>query len=113
MPFRIWIAPILFSLDIIMKKPLLIRFICRGGILAIVMAFSSLPADASSNDRFNDLLSNHWAFEYITEATNQGFAQGYEDGSFRPDLPATYAHVSAFLSRAFYPSDATTLSDEV
>ena len=35
----------------------------------------------------------------------QGFVNGYADGTFRPADPVTNAHFNAMLSRAFYPAD--------
>lgn len=41
----------------------------------------------------------HWASGYIAVAQRQGLANGYPDGTFRPDSPVTYAEASALLLR--------------
>lgn len=41
----------------------------------------------------------HWASGYVAVAQQQGLANGYPDGSFRPDNPVTYAEAMALLLR--------------
>lgn len=48
---------------------------------------------------FRDI-HHHWARETIEKAAALGIAQGFEDGSFRPDAIVTRAEFAAFLSRA-------------
>ena len=52
---------------------------------------------------FTDL-SNHWARDFILAIANQGFIRGYEDGSFRPNLPITRAQYATLLVNAFRPT---------
>ena len=40
--------------------------------------------------RFSDM-SGHWAIPYVAYASNATIINGYEDGTFRPDQPVTYA----------------------
>lgn len=46
---------------------------------------------------FTDVDSNHWAYEYITELSDQGVINGYEDGSFRPNGTITEAEFIKLL----------------
>lgn len=54
---------------------------------------------------FRDVPAAHWASAAIKAAVEQGFVNGYADGTFRPADPVTNAHFNAMLSRAFYPAD--------
>ena len=54
---------------------------------------------------FRDVPAAHWASAAIEAAVEQGFVNGYADGTFRPANPVTNAHFNAMLSRAFYPAD--------
>lgn len=58
-----------------------------------------IPASAGSFS-FSDT-AGHWAEAVIREASGQGWATGYEDGSFRPDRPVTRAELAVLLVRAF------------
>lgn len=49
---------------------------------------------------FHDV-KNHWAKEYIDSAYTNGFMNGYEDGSFKPNTNMTRAQVLSVISRAF------------
>ena len=54
---------------------------------------------------FRDVPAAHWASAAIKAAVEQGFVNGYADGTFRPADPVTNAHFNAMLSLAFYPAD--------
>lgn len=109
MLFRAWIALTSPFLDVmhlfVMKKTISFRITCIGFSCAVLSLFS-VSALAFSRE-FIDVSSSHWAYDVITEAAVREIVKGYEDGSFRPNHSATNAHVSAFFSRAFYPSDIT------
>lgn len=57
-------------------------------ILCLGVVFSQ-PFEVKAQG-FSDT-SNHWAKEYIDWASNAGYIQGYEDGTFRPEEPITRA----------------------
>lgn len=109
MLFRAWIALISPFLNVtplfVMKRTLFFRLACIGFSCA-VLSFFSVSSLAFPRE-FIDVSSSHWAYDIITEAAVRKVAKGYEDGSFRPNHSATNAHVSAFFSRAFYPSGIT------
>lgn len=46
---------------------------------------------------FSDVPSKHWASGYIYAAYGLGFANGYEDGIFKPDEDITYSEVVKML----------------
>lgn len=49
---------------------------------------------------FRDVSSDAWYAEYILEAVERGWAEGYEDGTFRPDKPITREEMAVLLFRA-------------
>src|SRR5690606_34430304 len=48
---------------------------------------------------FADIVG-HWAREGIVEAARLGLANGYDDGTFRPEKPVTRAEFVTLLARA-------------
>ena len=60
--------------------------------------------------RFKDVSSNMKAYQAILNVNASGIAFGYEDGSYRPEVPVTRGQFSAFLARALEPSFRGTLT---
>lgn len=50
--------------------------------------------------RMTDIPSNHWALSYIETVVDKKIAEGYEDGTFRPENKVTKAEFMAMLMRA-------------
>lgn len=46
-------------------------------------------------------IDSHWAGEAIKAAISRGIVNGYQDGNFRPNMPATRAEFIVMLARAF------------
>ncbi|MGE6668188.1 S-layer homology domain-containing protein [Paenibacillus xylanexedens] len=46
-------------------------------------------------------IGNHWAAVAIEQAISRGIVNGYQDGNFRPNAPATRAEFIVMLGRAF------------
>ena len=44
-------------------------------------------------------ISGHWAKDYINQAANKGFVNGYEDGTFKPDRNITRAEAVTLVNR--------------
>jgi len=53
----------------------------------------------SRNSQFSDI-SGHWAEQYIKLAYEMNWVDGYEDKTFKPNLPITRAEVSKLINRA-------------
>jgi len=78
-------------------------------LVVIALVFSLMPQAISSPAHavtFSDI-SGHWAADYIQRAVNQGFVQGFEDGTFLPDAPVTRAQFTTMINRAL-GNNATT-----
>lgn len=63
-----------------------------------VTIMSRLMGVKSGSSDFSDV-DGHWAADYIGAAAEQGWVNGYEDGTFRPDNPMTRAEVMAVMNR--------------
>jgi hypothetical protein len=50
---------------------------------------------------FKDLSDTHWAYDAIYKALNEGYVNGYDDGSFQPDKEITRAEFVKMLTTAF------------
>lgn len=74
----------------------------KGGILAVLSVLAVAgPIQASADTvAFKDT-SGHWAGFYITWATEQHLAQGYEDGLFKPNKLVNEAEFLAMLLRTY------------
>lgn len=73
------------------------------GLLSVGLCLTlAVPALAVST--FSDVPEDHWAFEEIEKAVGEGITTGYADGTFKPTNSVSYAHFSAFIARAFFPS---------
>jgi parallel beta-helix repeat protein len=89
--------------------------ISRAELVALVyqslVALNQIPAIASpfivnaSADAplFTDI-QGHWAAEFITGLARQNFIGGFEDGSFRPDIPINRAQYASLVVNAFNPT---------
>jgi len=62
------------------------------------------PAEAS----FADVPTDHWAYKYVEYAVSENIAGGFDDGTYRPDLPVDRAQMAVFISRSI----ATPHGDE-
>lgn len=78
-----------------MKKKLISTLLA----LALILSFGA-PAFAVS---YSDL-EGHWSKEYMTDLSNRGLLQGYEDSTMRPENNITVCESLVLLSR-FYKHD--------
>ena len=64
-------------------------------IIIILIAFTAVfmlnlfPVYGISE--YTDINKSHWAYSYIDTMSADGIIKGYDDGSFRPSRPVTYA----------------------
>ncbi|OUS68002.1 hypothetical protein B1748_35030 [Paenibacillus sp. MY03] len=76
-------------------------------MLILAIPLSDYTASAAS---FNDVTPSYWANSYIDWAVDSGLAQGYKDGSFRPDDKVTEIEFLAMMLRAY---GSVTRKDEL
>ena len=67
-----------------------------GGLLALCMLISLVPT-ALAADRSE--LEDHWASESLTYFADEGWLQGYKDGTYKPDNKITRAEFITILNR--------------
>jgi len=64
-------------------------------VLAASMAIAPVNVFAASND-----IHGHWAEKTITEWQDKGLISGYQDGTFKPNKPATRAEFARIMNQA-------------
>ena len=62
---------------------------------------SSGPTDHLPTGEGKDDITGHWAEEDIRWCMEHGLMNGYPDGSFQPDKPATRAEIATILRRVY------------
>lgn len=67
-----------------------------GGLLALCMLISLVPT-ALAADRSE--LEDHWASESLTYFADEGWLQGYKDGTYKPDSKISRAEFITILNR--------------
>lgn len=78
--------------------------------------FARLSKDQTVNKKvtFKDVKSSDWFSKAVNIGMNQGFINGYEDGTFKPDKPMTRAEfaavISAYANREFLRNDFADVS---
>jgi parallel beta-helix repeat protein len=88
--------------------------ITRAEVAAMVyqslVALNQLPAIASpfivtpsANVALFTDVEGHWAADFINGLARQNFIGGFEDGSFRPDIPINRAQYASLVVNAFNP----------
>lgn len=65
--------------------------------LALTLSLTTVPAHAIS---FSDVTEEFWGYEDITKMASQGYAKGYDDGTFKPNGRMTAAETLLFCARA-------------
>lgn len=71
--------------------------------LACILAMGLLaqPLNATASAPLPADVQGHWALPYIEWATGEGLAQGYEDGTFKPQNLVTESEFLAMLLRSY------------
>lgn len=73
------------------------------GLEASAKALATIPTG------FKDVPTNHWANGYIAVAKQQGFVNGYTDGTFRPDRQISYQDMATMLTIALGQAEVGTV----
>ncbi len=69
-------------------------------VLMLVLSGNAFAASLDNNTKAVSDVGNHWANKQITEWVNKGLAQGYNNGTFRPENTITRAEFITLLNRA-------------
>ena len=84
------------------------RCAAAAAIMLVLCLGLCLSASAAS---FPDV-EGHWAQDALFEAVEKGWLEGYEDGTMRPDDPATGAQVVTILCRILDAQSGSGTGDE-
>ncbi|MCD8129035.1 MAG: S-layer homology domain-containing protein [Oscillospiraceae bacterium] len=74
-------------------------------LIAVLLALG-LPVHGFAASSFSDVVSGHWAYNYVEYCYGQGIVEGVGDGKFDPDATLTRAQACAVVNRADYWRDA-------
>ena len=72
--------------------------VTRAEMAKMIAAACGLSADASAGT-FSDVLSSHWALQYIEACYEEGIITGYTDGTFLPGNNISRAEAATIISR--------------
>ena len=72
----------------------------RAEVVTILWNMKGRPSSGYTNRTYTDVGTNHWAYNAIVWATNNGYAEGYPGGAFRPSQSVTREEMVVFLWRA-------------
>jgi len=59
------------------------------------------PNKTQTTAYFSDLPQSHWSFDYVQHMVDLGIIQGYDDGTFRPDVVFSRAAFAKLLALTF------------
>lgn len=59
----------------------------RAEFLKMAILNAGYTVDGSTGEDFSDVSTDDWFYEYVSFGANEGFIEGYEDGTFLPDQP--------------------------
>lgn len=80
----------------------------RGQLAKILTNAFQLSKQATTD--FSDVPASNQFNTYIGALVESGITTGYEDKTFRPNVPVTRAHFSTFIYRALHMTDEAPLS---
>lgn len=69
----------------------------RGQMSKILVVAYDLTG--TTNKKFKDVSSKHWAYEFVHTLAANGITTGYEDNTFKPGVEVSRMHFSLFLYR--------------
>lgn len=75
----------------------------RAEAIKIIMSLFEveiLPLSVNENTGFSDINSGHWVSPYVKKAFELGIIQGFEDGTFRPEISVNRVEFIKMLAEA-------------
>lgn len=72
----------------------------RAQVVQILWNMKGRPAPRNTYNRLSDISSIHYAYNAMLWAVQNGYAEGYPDGTFRPNQYVTRQEMAVFLWRA-------------
>lgn len=75
--------------------------ITRAEYIKLLVSARQVKLAEPAQSSFQDVASSHWALKYIEAAKANGWTDGYEDGSFKPDNKVSRAEIAALMVRSY------------
>jgi subtilisin len=79
--------------------------ISRGEVIALLDRAFTLKKQQSTTKTFTDVTNTFYAYDAVQRFTPVSIANGYTDGTFKPNAPVTRAEMAVFLSRTIEESN--------
>lgn len=79
--------------------------------LALALCLGMLPAAAFAAGDFSDVSRDAWYGEAVYNCVDKGYVTGFEDGSFHPGDPITYAQLASMLRGGVYADTSYAKED--
>ncbi|MBI9011728.1 MAG: S-layer homology domain-containing protein [Clostridiales bacterium] len=73
------------------------KSITRAEVATIFASALELNIDNPGNQKYLDVTSSHWAYNYIQLLDGTGLLSGFEDGTFKPEAPMTRAEIAQVI----------------
>lgn len=86
------------------------RIVSRVEFLKLALESSEIPADISTLTNFSDIDENAWYAKYVRKAKNEGWIEGYQDGTFKPEQGVNKAEALKIIGQVQDWSTKTTVS---
>lgn len=71
----------------------------RAEFLKIALLNAGIEIDGSGEEDFDDVSSGDWFYEYVKYGVEEGYIEGYADGTFKPNNPINRAEALVILMR--------------
>jgi len=81
-------------------------FVTRAEMASILSRAYELTG--TSTFQFKDITTNHWAYPYVQAVVKNQVANGYTDGTFKPDTLLTRAQFSVMMAKALNTVNPST-----
>lgn len=69
-------------------------------LLSLLLGTTLLTPQIASAKTFKDVKKSDWHYSVVDELSNKGIINGYEDGTFKPQRPVSYAEFLTLLNNA-------------
>ncbi|MGF9916274.1 S-layer homology domain-containing protein [Paenibacillus ehimensis] len=77
------------------------KSITRAEYIKLLVSARQVKLNEPSESSFPDVASSHWALKYIEAANANGWTDGYEDGTFKPDNQVSRAEIAVLMVRSY------------
>jgi subtilisin family serine protease len=73
--------------------------ITRAELAVVYSKILNLNINFAGSQKFTDVDSDHWAYNYVQAVARTGIFSGYGDGTFKPDQPINRGELAATFSK--------------